>query len=67
MTIQKHRHQKPRHGATRRSTSPVSSRRWRTRLSDWLNEPRLNALVDIAMMTALIMAGLALAAKLLVP
>ncbi|MDI4639095.1 MULTISPECIES: hypothetical protein [Halomonadaceae] len=67
MTTQKHRHQKLRHGATRRSSSSVSPRRWRARLNGWLTEPRLNLLVDIAMMAALFMVGLALAAKLFVP
>ncbi|MAX32904.1 MAG: hypothetical protein CME72_07565 [Halomonadaceae bacterium] len=67
MTTPKHRYQKPRHGATRRSSSPASPRRWRPGLGGWLTDARLNVLVDIAMTTALIMVGLALAAKFFMP
>ncbi|WP_192036083.1 hypothetical protein [Halomonas sp. YLGW01] len=63
MSPRKHRH-KPRHGATRRVPRTAAPRRWLSRLDAWLTEPRLNALVDIAVLTALITAGLSLAVTL---
>ena len=65
MSPRPHRHPKPRHGATRRATPRVSPRRWLARLDGWLTEPRLNRLVDLSVLTALITAGLALAMSLL--
>lgn len=69
MSLSKPRHhqarrQEPRHGATRRGPRAASPRRWLARLDGWLTDPRLNALVDIAVLAALATAGLALAVTL---
>ena len=63
----KSRHQATRHGATRRVARRASPRIWFQRFDGWLSEPRLNVLVDIAVLTALITAGLALAITLWAP
>ncbi|WP_168012603.1 hypothetical protein [Halomonas salinarum] len=67
MPTQKQRHHTARRGATRRETPPVLPRHWLTRLNGWLTESRLNRLVDISVLTALIMAGLALLSALISP
>lgn len=67
MPTRKQRHHTPRHGATRRETPPVSRRHWLSSLNGWFTESRLNRLVDISVLTALIMAGLALLSNLTSP
>ncbi|WP_458524502.1 hypothetical protein [Onishia taeanensis] len=60
----KARRQAPRHGATRRGPRAAAPHRWLARLDGWLTDPRLNVLVDIAVLAALVTAGLALAITL---